>query len=199
LNYQELETKSLLTDGFEYRVQTTNTANLRWNVTRVILLQSSFQTGEKKDNSELFTDDDYDLLFQQVEPKVSYQLGTSFRATLSYTYAHKKNVESMEVTDTTGQHSISNKVQIEVRYSTPKAGSITAHISYEGIQFNADQNSPIAYDMLEGLHSGDNFVWGLAIQKNLSSSLQLTVSYDGRKSEGVNVVHTANVQMRALF
>jgi len=35
--------------------------------------------------------------------------------------------------------------------------------------------------------------------ENLSAVLQLSINYDGRKSEGVNAVHTANVQVRAYF
>ncbi len=196
-NYQQLKTKSLLTNGFEFRVQTTNTANIRWNVSRIILLQSSFQTGEKQNNSELFASNTYDIMSQQAEPKISYQLGTSFRATLSYMYSHKLNTEV--AADSVAQESFSNKIQIEVRYSTVTSGSFTAHISYTGIKFNSSENSPLAYDMLEGLHNGENIVWGLGIQRNLSKELQLSVNYDGRKSEGINAIHTANVQLRAYF
>jgi len=164
--YQQLQTKSLLTNGYEYRVQTTHIANIRWNISRIFLVQSAFQAGDKNNSSELFASNTYDIVSRQAEPKISYQAGTSFRATLSYMYSYKKNTEV--AVDSIAQQSFSNKVQVEIRYSTVTSGSITAHISYTGINFNASENSPLAYDMLEGLHNGQNIVWGVSVQKTLA-------------------------------
>jgi hypothetical protein len=53
--------------------------------------------------------------------------------------------------------------------------------------------------MLDGLKTGDNIVWNLSYQMNLSKNLQLSIMYNGRKSPEVNTIHIATVQMRAYF
>jgi len=70
---------------------------------------------------------------------------------------------------------------------------------YIGIVFNGSDNSTIAYDMLEGLKSGKNFTWNAAVMRNLGNSMQLSLTYDGRKSENSQPVHTGGVQFRAYF
>ena len=63
-----------------------------------------------------------------------------------------------------------------------------------------DYNSePIAYQMLEGLKNGNNYVWNVVLQKKLTKTLDLNLLYAGRKSENSNTIHTGNVQIRANF
>jgi hypothetical protein len=53
--------------------------------------------------------------------------------------------------------------------------------------------------MLEALLPGSNWTWNLNWQQKLFNGLQLTVSYDGRKSESQRTVHLARMQVSALF
>jgi long-subunit fatty acid transport protein len=57
----------------------------------------------------------------------------------------------------------------------------------------------MGYEMLNGLQTGDNFTWGASLQRNIGAGVQLNMSYEGRKSSNVNVVHTGNMQVRAYF
>lgn len=41
--------------------------------------------------------------------------------------------------------------------------------------------------------------WSVSIQRNLSSNLQLDLTYNGRRSEGAPVVHVGGAQVRAFF
>jgi hypothetical protein len=67
------------------------------------------------------------------------------------------------------------------------------------ISYNAQANTPIAFEMLEGLKAGTNFTWGLNIQRNLGSGLQLSVNYEGRRPAGLKTIHTGGAQVRAFF
>ena len=71
--------------------------------------------------------------------------------------------------------------------------------NYIQITFNDSENSPIAYEMLEGLRTGRNITWGLAYQQNLANNLTVSINYDGRQSQGSNVIHTGGMQVRAYF
>ena len=53
--------------------------------------------------------------------------------------------------------------------------------------------------MLEGLQVGSNITLKVGFQKNMSKNLQLSISYNGRKSEENRAIHTGSMQMRAFF
>ena len=80
-----------------------------------------------------------------------------------------------------------------------KRGLFTSAFNLVHIDFNQQENTPLAYEMLEGLKAGINYTWNASIQRNISSALQLSFNYEGRKSEGVGIIHTGGVQARAFF
>jgi hypothetical protein len=194
VTYQQNQSKSLLTNGFESRTLTTQEANARWNITRSFLINISYIKGDKQNSSEFFSSRNYHLKSDETEPKLSFQPSVSFRTTVSYKYSLKKNVEG-----DIGEKALSNKFGLEFKYSTVKAGTISARVNYIEINFNGEQNSSLAYEMLEGLRNGKNITWNASVQRNLGNSMQLNLNYDGRKSEGNDIIHTGGVQFRAFF
>ncbi|MFK7796110.1 MAG: hypothetical protein AB8E82_01570 [Aureispira sp.] len=54
--------------------------------------------------------------------------------------------------------------------------------------------------MTEGLQAGSNYLWNLSLTQALSRNIQLTFSYEGRKTGGAdNVVHVGRAEIRATF
>jgi hypothetical protein len=53
--------------------------------------------------------------------------------------------------------------------------------------------------MLEGLQVGQNTTWRIGFQKNMSNNIQISINYNGRKSENNKAVHNGSMQMRAFF
>ena len=88
---------------------------------------------------------------------------------------------------------------MELKYTTVNSGSINAKASLINIDYNASDDSFLAYEMLEGFKNGKNVTWGLAIERSLNNSVQLSLTYDGRKLQDSPVVHTGGVQFRAFF
>ena len=74
-----------------------------------------------------------------------------------------------------------------------------AKFNLVSIGYNGDANTSIAFEMLEGLKEGQNLTWGVSIQRNLGSGLQLSLNYDGRKPAGTKMIHTGGAQVRAYF
>ena len=145
-------------------------------------------------NSDFFSNRDYKIFSNSIEPKLSYQPGSSFRITASYRYGDKKNT----VGDIK-ERAISSKFILELKYTSVNSGNIIGKISLININYNADDNSFLSYDMLEGFKNGKNVTWGLSMQRSLGTSVQLTLNYDGRKLQDSPVVHTGGVQFRAFF
>ena len=60
-------------------------------------------------------------------------------------------------------------------------------------------NSSIAFEMLEGLKTGNNFTWGLSYQRKIAKNLQINFNYNGRKSEDTKAIHSGGMELRAFF
>jgi hypothetical protein len=53
--------------------------------------------------------------------------------------------------------------------------------------------------MLDGLLKGKNWIWHISFDRRLSKNVEMTLEYDGRKSSGVNAIHTGRASVRAVF
>ncbi len=192
--WQEVSGKSLLTNGLDSRSNTFNEGKVRWNITRAFSLQTYYRDGFKRSSSEYFASKNYRIHYYETEPKFSYQPGTTFRVSLSYRYAQKQNTP-----DLGGESATLQKIGTELKLSKLSKGTFTAEANYIAIKYNGIESSAIGFDMLEGLRKGENFTWKASWQRSLANNLQLTLVYEGRKTPGANVIHTGNVQVRAIF
>jgi hypothetical protein len=57
----------------------------------------------------------------------------------------------------------------------------------------------LGYELLEALRAGNNFTWNFNYRQKLSNGLQISLSYDGRKSINQRVIHLGRMQVTALF
>lgn len=194
LTYESNLNKSLLTNGFEARILKEWNSNIRWNITRTFGINLFGENGQKQNKSDYFSTRDFLIKYYTVETRLSIQPGSSFRTSLIYEYKNKKNTLG-ELKENAQQ----NKLGSEIRYSSVKRGIVSVKINFIQIKYPAEENTSLAYEILEGLKRGKNITWNLSIQRNLSGNVQLSLNYDGRKSEGVKTVHTGNVQVRAFF
>ena len=194
INVQQNRNKSILSNGFESRVLTSQGLNLRWNLTRTYLISLSLEKSDKKSNSEFLSSRDYRILSESIEPKLSYQPGNIFRAIATYKYVSKRNILG-----SIGEKALSDKFSLELKYTTVNTGSMIAKINLINIRYNSDDNSFLSYELLDGLKNGKNLTWNLSIQRNLSNAVQMSLNYEGRKLKDSKTVHTAGVQVRAFF
>lgn len=192
--YQNVRNKTLLTNGYEIRTGQSHLLNARWNITKAIGVNTIFETGVRRSVSEYFGNLNYTINYYRVEPNLSIQPNNLFRTILTYSYSNKTNElgEPKEI-------AVQDKFSIEFKYSSIKKGIMSIRFNYIKINYNAPTNSPLAYEMLEGLQNGNNLTWNFNLQRNLSKILQISVNYEGRKSKGVPTVNTAGVQARAFF
>jgi hypothetical protein len=88
---------------------------------------------------------------------------------------------------------------LELRYNTVGKGSLLANANLVDIRFEGQENTPLGNELLNGLRPGTNYTWSLAVQRNLGNNLQVDITYNGRRSEGLPVVHVGGAQVRAFF
>lgn len=203
LNYQDIRSKTLLTNGFDQLSNIYKQVQLRWNITQKISFNMDYKDGRKSSSSQFFTMRDYSIKYYEAEPRCNYQPNTSFRFSFSFKYTDRKNntfinMDSLQ-TKRGGEEAYLNDYGIELKYNVLDKGSLNLKVNYVAIKFDGAENSSIGYEMLDGLRTGKNMIWGLSYQRTLSNNLQLSLTYDGRKSPSNKAIHTGGAQIRAYF
>ena len=192
--WQRDQNRSLLLNGYESRAREFNILHLRWNTTRHWTFEVEAEQGTVSNNSDLLEGRSFAIDQRGTKPKLTWQPNTSFRAIASFKYTEKRNRPEFGPEQATLQD-----LGVELRYNTAGKGSILATTNLVDIRFTGETNSPIGNELLTGLKPGTNMTWSLGIQRNLSNNLQLDLTYNGRRSEGIPVVHVGGAQVRAFF
>ncbi len=186
--------KNPLTTGFEERENLLHLLRIRLNFNSKSGLILEQEIGKRQSLSDIITGRNYLIDYFNLKQTYSYQPSTAFRLSLSNSYTNKKNKpsfggETAEIVD----------LGLDCRFSKVESGTMFAQINLISIKYSGDANNSLSYEMLDGLQDGQNITWGAGIQRNLGKNLQLSLSYNGRKSEEVKAIHTGSTQIRAYF
>lgn len=143
--------------------------------------------------SEDFAEKNYELKGYQIAPKISYLFSKNTSLDFFYEVQNKENqIGNLETL-------IQNRLGTSFSYAGDKKITINGEFSFYENKFTGDEFSSVGYQMLEGLQAGQNLVWKLLLQKNITQFLDVNLNYQGRKSETGNTIHTGNIQLRAYF
>lgn len=194
--YQSNLSKQLLTNGYETRENTTHEWRWRWNVTKSWSLNSTNVFGIKLNESGFLTTRNYKIEAYDLEQKLSYQPNTAFRISVLYKHNKKQNIilEGFQKAEL-------NDLGLEFKFNQVEKGSLTGKADFINITYNdaLNQNTPVAYEMLNALKTGYNYTWELSYQRNLSNNIQVSINYSGRKSPDSKIVNIGGAQVRAFF
>ena len=189
---QENKNKFMLINGFDSRSNFKNGLRIKWNITNTLTIINNSDIGEKNYTSQEFSDKNFTIPYYNTESNLSFQPNMNFRISLIYIHSDKKNTIGKE-------KAIENNLGTEIKYSVLSKGNLSLTVNFIKFDFIGETNSPIAYEMLNGLQKGNNTTWGLTFQKSIGKALQLNINYSGRASEDTDIVHIAGVQLRAYF
>ena len=144
-------------------------------------------------NTENFNNRNYRIYSNEIEPKISFLYNENNRFTAFYHFKNKKNI-LLEFENLDQQ-----KFGLEYFYLSKKKNQISANINVFLNNFTGDTNTPVAYQMLEGLQAGKNYTWNVLFNQKLNTFLNLNLNYLGRKSENSKTIHIGNIQLKAVF
>jgi hypothetical protein len=91
------------------------------------------------------------------------------------------------------------EVGLNLKFNQAEKGSLQGEFKAISIDYNGSGNNALAFEMLESLRAGNNYTWNLRYQRSLSQNLQISIQYNGRKSEENRVIHAGGVEVRAFF
>ena len=157
------------------------------------LLDFKGGVNENISESNSYANRNYELNNFNLQPKISYLHSKNSRLEAFYEYKNKEN--QIVNNETLQMHVFGANFQ----YANKQNFSVNANINLFFNEFTGNTNSPVAFQMLEGLQPGTNFTWLLNLQKRLTSFLDLNLNYFGRKSENSKTIHTGSMQLRASF
>ena len=157
----------------------------------LMTLQSSLEFNESL--SENFPTRNYQLDEVRFQPKLSYIFNENARFDVFYQYTSKDNtIGDME-------QLLQSNYGLSFTYNNANKIALTGEVNFFKNEFTGNPNTPVAYQILEGLQPGNNFTWSLLAQKKLTKFLDLNLNYFGRKTETSKTIHTGTVQLKAYF
>jgi len=165
--------------------------NHKFATSWLITLQSNFDVNESV--SENFASKNFNIDEVRFNPKLSYLLNDNTRFDVFYQYTTKDNTigsfESLQ----------QQKYGVSFTFANTQKAAISGEFNVFSNTFEGNANTPVGYQMLEGLQPGKNFTWSLLAQKKLTKFLDLNLTYFGRKTETSKTIHTGTVQLKAYF
>ena len=195
--FRYTQNKNMLYYGMETNRLELNQLTIRGKPHQNITLKVDYIYSDKKNFSAFFSSRDYNIINHAIINSIRIQHKEHIFWGLIYTFHDKNNILGIE-------NMKGHDAAAEFSYRITKRGSISARVQYSYINFKSDNNynhtqSPVSFEMLEGLQNGNNALWNVGFQTNITEFLQLDLRYEGRFSEGVKAVHTGLLQLKAFF
>lgn len=193
--YSENENKTLTANGTDTKINLQHGIRTQWSPIRVLAINIDYDKTRKQSLSDAayFSNRTYDIFGDKIAPLISIRPSFYFQVDAKYSYTYKHNVSELN------EKAIFHSVGTEIKFSKPQKGRITAEFEYVAIEYDYITNNALTYVMLESLLPGNNFIWRLNIQKEIARNLQMSINYEGKKSENEKYIHTGSIQLRAYF
>lgn len=191
--YLSNSNRSVLSIGFQENKLKSHQLNFNHKFAEswLINLKSSLETNESL--SQNFVSRNYDIDEVRFQPKLSYLFNENARFDLFYQYTTKDNtIGNMETLK-------QSNYGVSFTYNNVQKIALTGEINLFQNEFEGNPNTPVSYQMLEGLQPGKNFTWSVLVQKKLTKFLDLNFNYFGRKTETSKTIHTGTIQLKAYF
>lgn len=191
--YLETKSKTLLSIGFQENRLLSHELNFNHKFSGNWLAHLKTNWDKNESRSQNFVSRNYLLDEKRIKPKISYLFDENARFDVFYQYATKDNtLGDLEAL-------LQNNFGVSFTYNRAQALAITGEVNFFDNQFNGQANTPVSYQMLEGLQPGKNFTWTLLAQKKLTTFLDLNLNYFGRKTASSKTIHTGTIQLKAYF
>lgn len=193
--YQTSDNKQLLVQGFETKEKKEWISNAKIDLSAAYTLRITTTIGNQLNQSDFLDSRNFDIVFNAYRPQLIWQPSNVLRVIGSYERKTKQN----EFMESSSETTTSNIYKTELTWNQAGSGSLRGSFSIVQIEFQGDPTSYLGYLMLDALQPGTNQTWQLNWQQKLTQGMQISLLYNGRKSEDAGAIHTGNVQVTAFF
>jgi hypothetical protein len=191
--YNSSSLKNLLNFGSQENYIKSHQLQYAHLVKKFWLFQMQTNTSNSESISDNYASRNFSIDGLEVAPKVSYLFSKNASWDIFYENSTKENtlgnLERLK----------QNQFGTSFNWNTEKGFSMNGIFTYINNDFTGSASSPVGFQLLEGLQNGKNTTWQLLFQKNITQFLDVSINYNGRKSETSKTIHTGTVQLRAFF
>ncbi len=185
--------RTLLSIGFQESKLKSHQVNFNHKFAESWLLNLKSSLEKNESLSENFATRNYKIEETRLQPKLSYLFNENARFDVFYQYTSKDNtIGDMETL-------LQNNFGVSFTYNNAQKVALTGEVNFFDNTFEGNANTPVSYQILEGLQPGKNFTWTLLAQKKLTTFLDVNFNYFGRKTETSKTIHTGTIQLKAYF
>lgn len=192
---QTSDNKQLLVQGFETREKQEWISNFKVDITPEYTFRLTSTFGDQLNQSDFLDSRNFKIVSTIYRPQLIWQPTTHLRLIGSYERKLKRN----NFLDTSDEETNLQSYTGELTWNKTTRGSLRAAFSWLTIDFTGDPSTYLGYLLLDALQPGTNQTWQINWQQRLSKGMQLSILYNGRKSEDRAAIHTGNVQVTAFF
>ena len=191
--YAKAENKQQYSIGSQDTDTNYQQIDFQHKISKFWLIDLQGKLSENKLETENFNNRNYEIDVIAFQPKISYVLNNDNRFSAFY---HMKNKEN---TLAEFEKLKQQKIGIEYFYTGKSTSQFNANFTTFFNDFSGNPNSPVGYQMLEGLQEGTNYTWTFLWNKKLNSFLNVNLNYKGRKSLNSKTIHTGTINLKAIF
>lgn len=185
---------NFLISGTDRRQKSEWKPALRFGLSNKLSARLSGSRGKLSGNSTAFTTQNYQIKYWNLEPAADLTLNKKFRLTGSFTYKYSADYQTEPLLPAKQQ-----KLTLDTQFGSAVKSNVNVRVSYVQIAYKGAVNTPAAYNLLDGLQPGGNYLWSLNFNTRLANNMQLNFGYDGRKTAQNRMNHTGRVTVQAIF
>lgn len=197
-NWLNTNRKQLLLNGFESNLSKLFTNQSSFNVSKDWDVLLGYERGTHNSASDLLEARNYTYFSQGILPGLVWQHFKNWRIKLGY----EKSLKTTSQVEQRGEtHAVDfQKFDLNSKWLKDTNTMVEATVAYIRLESDLpDEQTPLAFEMFEGLRTGENMVWNVNFRRKIFDGLNLNLAYNGRKTSGNRAVQFGSVQLSALF
>lgn len=195
-SFLDNQSRLFLTSGDENRSSKNWQTRQRINFSKSISIENALQTGSKKYSAMLSDPRNFNIQFYSINPILNRQFNPGLRWSWGLDYTHKENLNDSMIIDTKVQFM---KAISELKVNFKDRNNLFLKAEFIRITQAGEANASANYEILESFQKGNNVFIQAFATWYLTASLELSINYDLRASQGNRPLHAGRMQVRALF
>ena len=186
--------KQFLNSGFEWKQFEKNQIITRLGLGKQFSLVLDMEQSRKQNRNDFFENRNYNYTSGIIYPELFFQTAKGFRVGTYYKYT-----EALNAPQYGNDQAYISEYGLELRYFIINRGNIDAKVASHQINFTGNANTPLAFDVLNGLNNGQNITWKMGFGGKAKGNIQFNIGYEGRKTPVSRAIHIGRAEARYVF
>ncbi len=184
--------KNFFGQGPELRTTTAHTLFHRRDIGAAWQFRLTTDLKEHENQSSVQPANNFSYNSMGAEPQVLWQLNTRMRIALS---------GKIEWADSAGGKRLADRREFtaSITRSLGSSGMLDVRFSRIDFLYNAEPNTALAFDVMQGFTPGKNYRVNAEIRMSAANNVQVLLNYEARKTGSTGIIHIGRAEARYLF